>query len=64
MFAVGARVRQKLPAPIEGEIGKEPGDRRLQEGSDEIEYHVNYTGPDGEAHSRWFAESELEGVEA
>ncbi len=60
MFAAGTSVRQKLPAPLEGNIGTEPGDRRIKEGSDEIEYHVHYTGPDGEEHARWFAESELE----
>lgn len=52
----GARVRQVSPV-IEGEIV----DRRFDDAADGMQYLVSYEA-DGETHSRWFAEREVEEV--
>lgn len=51
----GATVRQKVPT-IEGVVDE----RRFDEATDGMEYHVNYTTADGEPAARWFKEGELE----
>jgi hypothetical protein len=50
----GTTVRQVVPA-IEGVVA----DTRFNSERDELEYLVAYTS-DGEDHTRWFAESELQ----
>jgi hypothetical protein len=52
---VGAKVRQVVPV-IEGEVV----DMKLVDG--EVQFEVSYIGADGEAHSRFFSESEIEAV--
>lgn len=55
MFPKNSAVRQ-LAFIVTGEVQE----RRLDDDSGEIEYHVVYTGADGQPHARWFKESELE----
>ena len=54
-FKKGAAVRQVVK-PVEGDVR----DQTII--NDEIVYLVGYVGADGEAHERWFRESELEEV--
>lgn len=56
----GAKVRQIMPAPIEGVVIE----RRLNDSQDEIEYHVESGDADGDgvADRRWFLESQVEEV--
>ena len=54
----GAQVRQVAPA-IAGEVRE----RRFDESTEAMSYLVAFTGADGEAHERWFAETELEQVQ-
>lgn len=58
MIAKGTAVRQKVQ-PIEGVIS----DARLDANTGKIQYHVSYDTSDG-ASARWFAEDEVEAVEA
>lgn len=51
----GTKVRQVAPA-IEGEVKK----TRFNEMADCLEYLVGYTNDQGEAHERWFLESQVE----
>jgi hypothetical protein len=51
----GATVRQQVPT-IEGVVD----DRRFDEATEAMEYHVNFTDPvTKEPSARWFKESEL-----
>jgi hypothetical protein len=50
----GSTVRQVVPV-IEGDVKE----RRFNESADEMEYLVGYE-VDGEAHERWFTESQIE----
>lgn len=54
-FKKGAKVRQVVPV-IEGEV---VGQQIID---DEVQYEVAYGGSDGEQHSRFFKESELEAL--
>lgn len=54
-FKKGAEVAQIVPI-IHGTVL----DSRIVD--DDVSYLVEYVGADGEAHERWFAEAELEGV--
>ena len=54
MIPKGTTVRQKVPA-IEGVVE----DAKLNTETGEIDYHVTFTGADGEPSARWFKESEL-----
>lgn len=51
----GAVVRQVVPAII-GTVTE----RRFSDERDVFEYLVEYVGADGETHSRWFTEKEIE----
>lgn len=55
MFAKGAVVKQKVPV-IEGTITE----RKLNDATGKIEYHVEFTGADGHPSARWFDEDQLE----
>lgn len=54
-FKKGDRVRQVVPT-IEGEV---VGVKIVD---DEVQFEVAYTDPQGEQHSRFFRESEIEGA--
>lgn len=56
----GAKVRQIMPAPIEGVVIE----RRLNDSHDQIEFHVESPDADGDGapDRRWFLESQLEEV--
>lgn len=53
----GKRVRQKV-TPIEGDIS----DIRWEKSSNGFQVLVSYTGADGEEHSRWFDQADVEEV--
>lgn len=54
MIAKGTAVRQKVPV-IEGVID----DAKLDTDTGKINYHVTFTGADGEPSARWFNEDEI-----
>lgn len=52
-FKKGDAVRQVVPAPVEGVI---TGQAIVD---DEVQYSVQWTGPDGDSHERFFTEDQL-----
>lgn len=55
-FKIGAAVRQVVPV-IKGTVQ----DIKIVDG--EPQFEVVYTGPDGEQHSRFFAEGDIEAAD-
>lgn len=55
---LGDTVRQIVPAPIVGTVAK----KQFDESSDSFQFLVEDTDADGQVHSRWFTESQIEGA--
>lgn len=54
MFKTGQKIQQVMPAPLVGVV------QSLEFNGDDIQYIIEYTGPDGEVHTQPFTEAQLE----